>query len=114
MIRTILGPTNQTGAPDAQPLLWLDLTGPTSQELDELAVRFSLHKTSVADSLEPEHLPKHELIGDAHFVILRGYDPEAPETATTAQELTRKVALFILGKTLITISRKDLPYVARV
>ncbi len=93
---------------------WHDIVNPTSEQLTKLAKRYHLHKTSVRDCLQPEHLPKFEVIGDTTFIILRAYDTEAPKDADTVQELTRKVALFIGKNFVLTIHRKDLPFLALV
>ena len=54
---------------------WLDITSPTKHELNEVAQKYGLHKALVEDSLQPEHLPKYEMVGDIQFVILRVFNP---------------------------------------
>jgi magnesium transporter len=88
---------------------WIDVFQPEREELLELARRYGLHEMSVEDSLDPEHLPKHERIGETTFLILRVFDPESSERASNVQELTRKVALFLRHDLAITIHRVDLP-----
>jgi magnesium transporter len=44
------------------------------------------------------------------FVILRAVDAEAPRTADTVQALTRKLAVFAGPSFVITIHRKDQPW----
>lgn len=101
------------GGPSA-PFTWLDVREPTRDELAELAATYGLHHTSVEDSLQPEHLPKVEVIGDDQFAVLRAYDESAPPHALTAQALTRKVALFVSDKVILTIHRSDQPFLAKV
>lgn len=92
---------------DFQGFHWLDVLNPTPERLQQLAETYNLHPTSVQDCLQPEHLPKYELIEDVSFVVLRAYDPEAAADADSVQELTRKVALFFSQNFVISIHRKE-------
>jgi magnesium transporter len=98
----------------AGALRWIDVVAPSRQELLELAEEFGLHHTSVADCLDPEHLPKHERIGDVTFIIMRTWDEAADPDADELQGITRKVALFYRPDLLLTIHRKDQPILAEV
>ena len=84
---------------------WIDLENPSEEELQEVAAQYGLHRTSVIDSLQPEHLPKYEAIGDTAFMIARIYDTQAHREADTIQELTNKIAIFYSRKYIITIHR---------
>jgi magnesium transporter len=88
---------------------WIDVYDPALEELLELARRYGLHETSVEDCLDPEHLPKHERIGETTFLILRVFDQQSSERAANVQQLTRKIALFLRHDLAITIHRVDLP-----
>jgi magnesium transporter len=90
--------------------VWLDVVDPDSEELVELAHDYGLHPLAVSDCLDPEHLPKHEVFESHTFVILRAIDESAPPGADTVQELTRKIAVFHGAGFLITIHRKDQPW----
>lgn len=107
MIETVL---RRTG-PDFE---WIDVTGPSEEELAGLAQAYGLHPMAVQDCLDPEHLPKHERLGGATFVIVRAYDETAPDDAVTVQEITRKVAAFAGLTFLLTIHRKATPYLDRL
>ena len=96
------------------PFTWIDVTAPTPAELQELAARYHLPATAVEDCLDPEHLPKYERFNDSIFLILRVYDPVAPASAATVQELTRKIALFLRAEMALTVHRIDLPTIAVV
>lgn len=91
---------------------WLDIVGPSVQELTELAKVHHLHPTSVQDCLDPEHLPKFEQIGLINFIIVRAADEEASPDGDTVQELTRKTAIFFSDHYMITIHRKDQKFIA--
>jgi magnesium transporter len=91
-------------------LTWLDVVDPTREELSELVADYGLHPLSVNDCLDPEHLPKYEVFENHTFVILRAVDADAPRTADTVQALTRKLAVFAGPGFVITIHRKDQPW----
>ncbi|HOO10963.1 MAG TPA: CorA family divalent cation transporter, partial [Cyclobacteriaceae bacterium] len=69
---------------------WIDITNPGKEELNEVAARYDLHKALVEDSLQPEHLPKFEMVADTQFIILRVYSNLVPPEADTVQEITDK------------------------
>jgi len=94
--------------------IWRDLVNPGRERLDALAKEYGLHKTSVRDCLQPEHLPKFERIGQTTFIILRAYDEQAPKEADNVQELTRKIAIFIGNGFILTIHRVDQNFLARL
>jgi magnesium transporter len=108
MLRTVFQSTTP-------PLTWMDLAEPGRADLEEIARRYGFPETAVQDCLDPEHLPKLERFDSAQgFSILRGHDEKAPPDADTIQALTRKVAIFWGKDFLITIHRKDQPYLAAV
>jgi magnesium transporter len=90
-----------------QSFHWFDISNPTPENLSGLAEKYDLHSTSVQDCLQPEHLPKFEMINDVGFVVLRAFDRECSAEADTVQELTRKVAIFYSDRFVITIHRKE-------
>ncbi len=103
MLRTIF----QSESPG---FTWIDLVEPTRHDLDEIAHLYGLPATAVQDCLDPEHLPKYERFDGTSFLILRAYDENCRADADTVQALTRKVAVFWGSEILITIHRKDQPY----
>jgi len=94
------------------PFVWLDVVGPTAEELDEVARGHGLHPLAVMDCLDPEHLPKFEQFDGYSFVIIRAFDEQSAKTCATVQELTRKVAIFAGPAFLITIHRTDQRWLA--
>jgi magnesium transporter len=77
-----------------ESFLWIDLCEPTKKVLTEVATELSLPSQTLKDCLNPEHLPKYERFGETSFIITRIYDDKCTEDADTAQELTRKIAIF--------------------
>ena len=94
--------------------IWIDLVHPTVEELTEIAERYGLHAVSVNDCLDPEHLPKFEAFETHTFIILRACDENADPSAVTVQDLTRKIAIFFSPQFLITIHRKDQPWLSAI
>jgi magnesium transporter len=90
--------------------VWLDVVDPSAEELAELVADYGLHPLAANDCLDPEHLPKHEVFQNHTFVILRAIDETAARTADTVQALTRKIAVFHGPSFLITVHRKDQPW----
>ncbi len=95
---------------DFQGFHWLDISDPNAEMLNQIAEKYELHPTSVQDCLQPEHLPKYEMINEVGFVVLRVYDPDCSAEADTVQELTRKIAIFYSDRFVITIHRREQPF----
>jgi magnesium transporter len=87
---------------------WIDFENPTREDLEKIGLRFNLHNTSIQDCLDPEHLPKLEVISDLQFLILRAPEENPPDRGVSVQDLTRKIAVFVGPKFLITIHRASL------
>ncbi|MES2560244.1 MAG: CorA family divalent cation transporter [Bacteroidota bacterium] len=93
---------------------WIDVINPTNEELLAIGDKYHLHPSAIQDCMQPEHLPKYELIDDTHFIICRYFDVEADKKADSIQEITRKLAIFFTKNRLITIHRKPFPKVTEV
>lgn len=89
------------------PFEWIDVTNPVKEELGELAKKYHFDRRLVEDSLQPEHLPKYEMINNIQFLIIRVYSKSASVDADTIQELTDKIAIFIDTNFIITIHRLE-------
>ena len=101
---------NKIDLPDlnSEDLLWVDVVQPHDAELNALADRFGLHKAALLDCLEPEHLPKIDFFGDTTFLILRAYDTNSSDKGNTPQQITRKIAIFVLKNTVVTVHRLEI------
>lgn len=105
----------QTVYQSAEPsFVWLDIVEPNRGDLEQIARQYGLPATAVQDCLDPEHLPKFERFDGTSFTILRAYDERCDAEADTVQALTRKVAMFWSGTFLLTIHRKEQPYLSAV
>ncbi len=99
---------------EAPGFSWVDLVEPDRADLERVGIRNGLPASAVQDCLDPEHLPKWERFDTASFVILRAHDERADSQADSPQALTRKVAIFWGPGFLLTIHRKDQPYLSAV
>lgn len=93
---------------------WVDVVDPTGTELEQLYQKYDLHQISIQDFLDPKHLPKYERIEDHQFIILRSYDDKSKVNANTIRELTRKLAIFVGPDFIITLHRRELPYIVQI
>jgi len=93
---------------------WRDLVEPARADLEQISREYGLSAMAVQDCLDPEHLPKFERFETTSFAIFRAYDERAEAAADTVQAFSRKVALFWGPDFLITIHRKDQPYLTVV
>lgn len=93
---------------------WIDITAPTKEELNLMAARYGLPSSQVEDCLQPEHLPKHEVIGDSLFVILRTFSINASDEADTIQEVTDKIAVFFGENFIVTVHRPPFAFLTQI
>jgi len=93
------------------PFEWLDVTNPEAAELREIAKKYSLHESSVNDCLQPDHLPKYEIVGNQGdiFIIFRLHTATVVNQADTVRELTDKISIFMNKDRIITIHKEDWP-----
>ena len=89
---------------------WIDVINPTGEEMDMLSRQFNLNEHIVRDCMEPQHLPKYDLVDDVNFLILRYYTHEPDKRVATIQELSNKIAVFYTSEFLLTIHKTDIPF----
>jgi magnesium transporter len=87
---------------------WVDIVDPTNEELLKIGEKYKLHPAAIQDCMQPEHLPKYELLDDMHFIICRFYDDHSDKKADSIHDLTCKLAIFYNKNLLITIHRSPL------
>jgi magnesium transporter len=84
---------------------WVDVTDPSWEDFQQIAEKYNLHPAVVHDSMQPNHLPKYEVIEDTVFAIIRIYEKEIGTEGDTVQDLTNKIAIFYNDNFLITVHR---------
>src|SRR5215204_4354171 len=89
---------------------WIDINDPTTVEMQELAELYGLNPYIVRDCMEPDHLPKYDLVDEVNFLILRFYAHDFNKQAATMQDLTNKIAIFYTSRFLLTIHKSDVAF----
>jgi magnesium transporter len=84
---------------------WLDLTAPTSEDVEMLGELFGFHPLALEDVLHFGQRPKLDDFHDYVFMVFYG----AHEDASDETQLLREVQMFISGKYLVTLHRDPLP-----
>lgn len=87
---------------------WLDITGPTIEELTEVSRRYNLNNHNLLDCMEPDHLPKFEEDDQFNFIILRKVLSNNSK-GNNIHTLSTKIAIFYNEKTIVTIHRLPQP-----
>jgi magnesium transporter len=86
-------------------VLWIDINNPTQEELKKYSNQYGLDYHTLADCLEPAHLPKKEKLHNFTFIILRVCDSKLKGYPSTIQELSNKIAVFYNDRVILTIHR---------
>ncbi|MFM1930569.1 MAG: hypothetical protein RL387_1897 [Bacteroidota bacterium] len=84
---------------------WIDIENPVKNELDKIAKEYSLNYYLIKDSLEKGHLPKYEKSYKVDFFIFRAYTSDVNLQIDEVEEMSNKIAFFIMEDKLITIHR---------
>lgn len=93
---------------------WIDVVDPTGSEFEILSQQYGLPTSSIQDCLDPTHLPKYEILGNHVFIMLRALDEQASSNANTLRELTQKIAIFMDEHHIITLHRRDHPFIKTI
>jgi len=80
---------------------WLDLDGPTDDQIERLGHRFKLHPLTVEDARTFSQRPKYEEYGSYVLVVVYGVDPRTDAGGA----LLRELHVIISGDYVITIHR---------
>ena len=83
---------------------WLDLQGPTDEQLHKLAAKFGLHPLTVDDARTFNQRPRIEEYGNYLFLIAYGVDPGT----SSGGPLLRELHMIISGHFVVTIHRRPL------
>lgn len=92
-----------------QNIRWVDLTTPKKSDLNYLSQELNIPNRILVNALDPEHLPKYELLESAAVIYLRTIDHSKTDAANI-QDLTTKITLIVTNDLLLTIHRMDHPF----
>jgi magnesium transporter len=90
-------------AADESAVIWLDLRGPSHDDLAVLSEEFGLHPLAVEDAIVPHERPKLDRYQTHLFLTAYGARLET----STGQLHTSEMAAFITKRALITIRKDD-------
>lgn len=93
---------------------WIDVQNPTEEELKQISRKYKLHRYTVMDCLQSDHLPKQENLGNMQFVITRFLVDRQSMKAHTIQEVSSKLAIFYNAELIITVHRLKQPFLKTI
>ena len=106
-----------------QEVVWIDIESEDTTELEAVAEILSLHELTVEDCLTPGHFPKLEDYGSYVFMVFRALkswpemheyweseDEEIDDVAEKFEGFTRKLAIYLSDKFVVTFRRRELTW----
>lgn len=93
---------------------WIDITEPSTTEMEAISKEYNLHYQLVRDCMEPDHLPKYDSVNEVNFLILRYYCHGFDKQMATIQELSNKIAIFYTKDFLITIHKDPIQFLTNI
>lgn len=84
---------------------WIDVEGATEEDLAFLHDRYHINHLLLEDTIDPNHLPKYEEVDGVKFFLMRENTDLERQTLNSISDISTKISLFILQKTIITIHR---------
>lgn len=84
---------------------WVDVTAPTEEDLQFLHQRYHINYLLLEDTIDPNHLPKYEEVGDVKFFLTRESTDLEKRTLNTISDISSKLGIFLLPKLIITTHR---------
>lgn len=84
---------------------WIDVEAPTEEDMKFLHERYEINNLLLEDTLDPNHLPKYEEDGNIKFFLLRESTELERRNLNTISDISTKIGIFLLEKTIITVHR---------
>lgn len=84
---------------------WIDVESPTPEDMKYLHERYEINNLLLDDTLDPNHLPKYEEDGNVKFFLLRESTELERKNLNTISDISTKIGIFLLEKTIITVHR---------
>lgn len=86
-------------------LLWLDVVGPTSAEVEAIGKMFRFHALAIEDARKRQQRPKVDVYPGHLFLVLYALEPLDDDGEPPAP---RELAMFVTAHAIITIHRADI------
>lgn len=90
-----------------QNVKWINLHNPSYEELTAVAKTFNFLQLTIADSLEPGHLPKFETDESISFLLVRYFDKEDANHSNIVREFSHKLSIYFGKDFIITVYQVD-------
>ncbi len=84
---------------------WIDVTAPTDEDLRFLHERYHINYLLLEDTIDPNHLPKFEEVGDVKFFLARESTDLERRTVNNISDISSKLGIFLLPKLINTTHR---------
>ena len=84
---------------------WIDVTTPTEEDLQFLHQRYHINQLLLEDTIDPNHLPKYEEVGDVKFFLTRESTDLERRTLNNISDISSKLGIFLLPNLIITTHR---------
>ncbi|MNK39237.1 Magnesium transport protein CorA [compost metagenome] len=84
---------------------WIDVTAPTEEDLQFLHQRYHINQLLLEDTIDPNHLPKFEEVGDVKFFLTREATDLERRTLNNISDISSKLGIFLLPSLIITTHR---------
>lgn len=93
---------------------WIDIVNPSETELRQISKQYHLHRYTLLDCLDPDHLPKDENLGKMQFALTRMLIENPSKRVHTVQEISTKIAIFYNAELVITVHRLKQPFLKKI
>lgn len=84
---------------------WIDVIAPMEEDLQFLHQRYHINYLLLEDTIDPNHLPKYEEVGDVKFFLTRESTDLEKRTLNTISDISSKLGIFLLPNLIITTHR---------
>jgi len=84
---------------------WIDVTAPNEEDLQFLHQRYHINALLLEDTIDPNHLPKYEEVGEVKFFLTRESTDLERRTLNNISDISSKLGIFLLPNLIITIHR---------
>ncbi|WP_312764906.1 CorA family divalent cation transporter [Epilithonimonas sp.] len=84
---------------------WIDVTAPTEEDLQFLHERYHINYLLLEDTIDPNHLPKYEEVGNVKFFLTRESTDLERRNLNSISDISSKLGIFLLPKLIITTHR---------
>ncbi len=84
---------------------WIDVNAPTEEDLQFLHQHYHINSLLLEDTIDPNHLPKYEEVGNVKFFLTREATDLEKRTLNTISDISSKLGIFLISNLIITTHR---------